>query len=77
MLKCYMMIFGWTLLIYVVCCVDADSGFSHSYSAATYPQVEPDVDRYVSTFHSSTPPFFAKGIAPDRRVCVVQLSSSP
>ena len=35
-----------------------------------------DVDHYVSTTHSSTPAFFAKGIAPDRCVRVVQLSSS-
>ena len=44
-------------LYFVVCCMDVDSGFSHSYSAATCPQVKPDVDCYVSTTHSNTPPF--------------------
>ena len=63
-------------LCYIVCCVDANSGFSRSSIAATCPQVEPDVDHYVSMTHSSTPPFFAKGMAHDQCVRAVQLSSS-
>ena len=40
--------------------MDADSGFSHSYSAAMCPQVEPDVDHYRSTAHAAPPFFFTK-----------------
>ena len=34
------------------------------------------VDHYMSTIHSSTPPFFAKGIVLDQCVRAFQLSSS-
>ena len=60
-------------LYFIVCCVDADFGFSHSFGVETSPQVEPDIDHYVSTTHSRKPPFFAKGIAFHRCVCAIQV----
>ena len=45
------------------------------FSVASFSVMGP-VDHYLSTTHSSTPPFFAKGIALDWRVRAIRQSSS-
>ena len=67
----------WMDATYIIlCCLDANYGFSHSFDEATCPQVEPDVDHTLSTTPQQYTPIFSNGIRHDRRGRAVQIPSS-